>query len=63
MFAPSARSRLHTVIVAAERLQNDRTFAIVVSADEMHELLMLALDVLRPERVWANPDCGLKTRG
>jgi 5-methyltetrahydropteroyltriglutamate--homocysteine methyltransferase len=26
------------------------------------ERLRRALDVLRPEQVWVNPDCGLKTR-
>ncbi|MFZ0661292.1 MAG: 5-methyltetrahydropteroyltriglutamate--homocysteine S-methyltransferase [Acidobacteriaceae bacterium] len=35
----------------------------VPSAEEMRELLTLALDVLKPEQVWVNPDCGLKTRG
>ncbi len=30
---------------------------------EMYELLTLALQVLRPEQIWVNPDCGLKTRG
>jgi 5-methyltetrahydropteroyltriglutamate--homocysteine methyltransferase len=35
----------------------------VPSADEMQELLALALLVLKPEQVWVNPDCGLKTRG
>ena len=35
----------------------------VPSRQEMEELLRLALGVLRPEQVWANPDCGLKTRG
>jgi len=35
----------------------------VPSAEEMRELLTLALDVLRPEQIWVNPDCGLKTRG
>ena len=34
----------------------------VPSAEEMHELLGLAMDVLRPEQIWVNPDCGLKTR-
>jgi 5-methyltetrahydropteroyltriglutamate--homocysteine methyltransferase len=29
----------------------------------MRELLDLALEVLKPEQVWVNPDCGLKTRG
>jgi len=35
----------------------------VPSIDEMRELLALALNVLRPEQIWVNPDCGLKTRG
>jgi 5-methyltetrahydropteroyltriglutamate--homocysteine methyltransferase len=35
----------------------------VPSVGEMRELLTLALDVLKPEQIWANPDCGLKTRG
>lgn len=34
----------------------------VPSAEEMHELLKLALEVLKPEQLWVNPDCGLKTR-
>ncbi len=35
----------------------------VPSAEEMGELLELAIKVLRPEQIWVNPDCGLKTRG
>ncbi len=34
----------------------------VPSSEEMHELLKLALEVLTPEQLWVNPDCGLKTR-
>ncbi|QHS52482.1 5-methyltetrahydropteroyltriglutamate--homocysteine S-methyltransferase [Edaphobacter sp. 12200R-103] len=34
----------------------------VPSAAEMRELLGLAINVLRPEQIWVNPDCGLKTR-
>jgi 5-methyltetrahydropteroyltriglutamate--homocysteine methyltransferase len=30
---------------------------------EMAEALSLALEVIEPDRLWANPDCGLKTRG
>jgi 5-methyltetrahydropteroyltriglutamate--homocysteine methyltransferase len=30
---------------------------------EMLDLLHKALDVLQPEQLWINPDCGLKTRG
>jgi 5-methyltetrahydropteroyltriglutamate--homocysteine methyltransferase len=26
-------------------------------------LLKKALNVLKPEQLWVNPDCGLKTRG
>lgn len=35
----------------------------VPSAAEMGELLRLAREVLKPEQIWVNPDCGLKTRG
>lgn len=35
----------------------------VPSAAEMEQLLTKALDVLAPEQIWVNPDCGLKTRG
>lgn len=31
--------------------------------EEMVTLLRKALDVLSPEQIWVNPDCGLKTRG
>jgi 5-methyltetrahydropteroyltriglutamate--homocysteine methyltransferase len=34
----------------------------VPSAEEMVELLREAARVLRPEQIWVNPDCGLKTR-
>ncbi len=34
----------------------------VPSTTEMGELLTLALQVLKPEQLWVNPDCGLKTR-
>ncbi|MEG9437079.1 5-methyltetrahydropteroyltriglutamate--homocysteine S-methyltransferase [Edaphobacter sp. HDX4] len=34
----------------------------VPSAEEMRELLGLAIDVFKPEQIWVNPDCGLKTR-
>ena len=32
------------------------------SADEMKDLLGKALEVLNPNQVWVNPDCGLKTQ-
>ncbi|MGI4854443.1 MAG: 5-methyltetrahydropteroyltriglutamate--homocysteine S-methyltransferase [Janthinobacterium lividum] len=35
----------------------------VPSSEEMQELLGLATRVLKPEQLWVNPDCGLKTRG
>ncbi len=35
----------------------------VPKAEEMEYLLDKALNVLSPEQVWVNPDCGLKTRG
>jgi len=34
----------------------------IPSSEEMHNLLKLALEVLKPEQLWVNPDCGLKTR-
>lgn len=34
----------------------------IPSQGEMQHLLTLALEVLRPEQIWVNPDCGLKTR-
>jgi 5-methyltetrahydropteroyltriglutamate--homocysteine methyltransferase len=34
----------------------------VPPAEEMAELLQAAARVLRPEQLWVNPDCGLKTR-
>jgi 5-methyltetrahydropteroyltriglutamate--homocysteine methyltransferase len=35
----------------------------VPSAEEMRTLLRRALDVVPAQRLWVNPDCGLKTRG
>jgi 5-methyltetrahydropteroyltriglutamate--homocysteine methyltransferase len=35
----------------------------VPSEDEMTELLQAAVHAVAANRVWANPDCGLKTRG
>jgi len=35
----------------------------VPSQDEMEALLNKALEVLSPQQLWVNPDCGLKTRG
>ncbi len=35
----------------------------VPKQQEMEHLLQKALDVLKPEQIWVNPDCGLKTRG
>ncbi|MSO41251.1 MAG: 5-methyltetrahydropteroyltriglutamate--homocysteine S-methyltransferase [Solirubrobacterales bacterium] len=34
----------------------------VPTAEEMVELLRAAAEVLEPEQIWVNPDCGLKTR-
>jgi 5-methyltetrahydropteroyltriglutamate--homocysteine methyltransferase len=34
----------------------------VPSQEEMENLLDKALDVLSPQQLWVNPDCGLKTR-
>ncbi|HYC48590.1 MAG TPA: 5-methyltetrahydropteroyltriglutamate--homocysteine S-methyltransferase [Burkholderiales bacterium] len=35
----------------------------VVGSDDMLALLERAARVIAPERLWVNPDCGLKTRG
>jgi 5-methyltetrahydropteroyltriglutamate--homocysteine methyltransferase len=35
----------------------------VPAETEMADLLARALQVLRPDQLWVNPDCGLKTRG
>jgi 5-methyltetrahydropteroyltriglutamate--homocysteine methyltransferase len=35
----------------------------VPESTEMLDLLHKALDVLQPDQLWVNPDCGLKTRG
>ena len=35
----------------------------VPSAGEMETLLRKAADVIAPDQLWVNPDCGLKTRG
>lgn len=35
----------------------------VPTADEVDSILAQALAALPPERLWVNPDCGLKTRG
>ena len=35
----------------------------VPDVDEIAEALNLAISVIGPTRLWANPDCGLKTRG
>ncbi len=34
----------------------------VPKQEEIESLLRKALDVLKPEQIWVNPDCGLKTR-
>jgi 5-methyltetrahydropteroyltriglutamate--homocysteine methyltransferase len=34
----------------------------IISSAEMQDLLVKAIDVLSPEQIWVNPDCGLKTR-
>jgi 5-methyltetrahydropteroyltriglutamate--homocysteine methyltransferase len=35
----------------------------VPAEGEMESLLHKALEVLTPQQLWVNPDCGLKTRG
>jgi 5-methyltetrahydropteroyltriglutamate--homocysteine methyltransferase len=35
----------------------------VPADEEMNTLVHKALEVLKPQQLWINPDCGLKTRG
>ena len=35
----------------------------IPSTEEMESLLRKAADVIPPDQIWVNPDCGLKTRG
>jgi 5-methyltetrahydropteroyltriglutamate--homocysteine methyltransferase len=35
----------------------------VPKVEEIVTLLRRAMDVLDPNQIWVNPDCGLKTRG
>ncbi len=35
---------------------------IIESPDEIKEKLLAAAQVLGAEKIWANPDCGLRTR-
>src|SRR5215218_5481771 len=35
----------------------------VPAVDEFVQVIRATVDYLGPERVWINPDCGLKTRG
>ncbi len=35
----------------------------IPTVEEMQELMRKAMQVLSPEQLWINPDCGLKTRG
>ena len=35
----------------------------VPSVEEMVQALRLMLTKIEPEKLWVNPDCGLKTRG
>ncbi len=37
--------------------------ARIPDAEEMVRLLEKAAQVIAPEKLWVNPDCGLKTRG
>ena len=66
----SARSRMELLgAFKAFRYPNDIGPGVydihsprVPSAAEVQALLAKALEVLRPEQLWVNPDCGLKTR-
>lgn len=34
----------------------------IPSNEEIRKIIVKALEVLKPEQIWVNPDCGLKTR-
>jgi 5-methyltetrahydropteroyltriglutamate--homocysteine methyltransferase len=36
--------------------------SVIPDADEIKSRLLAFSDHLRPEQIWVNPDCGLKTR-
>ena len=36
---------------------------VVPKAEQMQKVVRKALEVLNPDQLWVNPDCGLKTRG
>jgi 5-methyltetrahydropteroyltriglutamate--homocysteine methyltransferase len=66
----SARSQMELLeAFAGDRYQNDVGPGVydihsprVPSVDEMRALLEKALQKIPAERLWVNPDCGLKTR-
>ena len=67
----ASRSRMDLLAAfGAQRYPNDIGPGVydihsprVPDTDEMVALLARAAEVIAPERLWVNPDCGLKTRG
>lgn len=65
----AARSRMELLPSVRDAFVNDLGPGVwdihsprVPSTDELYELLKAASRVVPAERLWANPDCGLKTR-
>jgi hypothetical protein len=42
--------------------RGEKTFADLADAEKVNERVPQALTVLPKERIWVDPDCGLKTR-
>jgi 5-methyltetrahydropteroyltriglutamate--homocysteine methyltransferase len=67
----AARSRMKVLnVLQAFEYKNDIGLGVydthsprIPSVREIMGLLDQALQVIRPERMWVNPDCGIKTRG
>lgn len=51
---------LRRAMAAIDR--GEKTFADLADAEEVNERVPQALTILPEERIWVDPDCGLKTR-
>ncbi len=51
---------LRRTMAAIDR--GEKTFADLADAEKVHERVPQALTILPEERIWVDPDCGLKTR-
>jgi 5-methyltetrahydropteroyltriglutamate--homocysteine methyltransferase len=70
LFIESSRSNMRLLeVFEAYEYPNDIGLGVydihsprIPSTDEMYDLLTKALESVGPEKIWVNPDCGLKTR-